>query len=82
MRDRSGLGSLFGAVVRRPPLWIEALRMLSAVRRRGRPWPSSAYIRWRSHTAYGEVIPFPIEDLTEFLEWRRSMRRMARGTGS
>lgn len=71
---RLGLGGLIRAVLARPSLWLEAVRSLLAVRRRSRPWPSAAYLRWRSHTAYGDVASIPARDFVEFLEWRRRMR--------
>lgn len=82
MRNRLGLGGVIGALLRRPGLWVEALRMLGATRHRRRPWPSVAYLRWRSHTAYGEVVPIHPDDLVAFLTWRRAMRTSISGRRS
>lgn len=79
MRNRLGLVLILGALARRPLLWIEAIRVLAATRRRGRPWPSMAYLRWRSLTAYGEVTAIPADDVVAFLAWRRIMRTSSGG---
>jgi hypothetical protein len=79
VRNRLGLVSRWGALVRHPGLWFEVFRLLAAIRRRRRPWPSAAYLGWRSQTAYGETLPIPGDDLIAFLAWRRSMRRLAGG---
>ncbi|HEX6947217.1 MAG TPA: hypothetical protein VF246_07685 [Acidimicrobiia bacterium] len=71
-----GLGGLLWAVLGRPRLWGEAIRAALSVRRRGRLGPSTAYLRWRSQTAYGEAIAVPARDFVEYLEWRRRMRGM------
>lgn len=68
-----------GVLFRRPLLLVEAARTYFAIRRRGRPTPSRAYLRWRSFTAYGDHgAAFESEDVIDFLEWRRRHRR-ARG---
>ena len=71
---RLGIGGLIGPLLGRPGLWGEAIRAAASVRRRGRIGPSSAYLSWRSHTAYGETMSFPGRDFIDFLEWRRRMR--------
>ncbi len=76
MFNRLGIGGLFWPLLGRPGLWGEAIRAAASVRRRGRLGPSSAYLSWRSHTAYGEAMAFPARDFIEFLEWRRRMRDM------
>ena len=40
------------------------------------PVPSSAYLRWRLETAYGdpEAVP-PAEELERFLRWGSAMRK-------
>jgi hypothetical protein len=65
-----------GVARRRPGLIIEGIRAFLGNRRRGRILPSSSYLAWRSHTAYGSVAPVATDDLIEFLAWRRSMRRL------
>lgn len=73
---RLGLGEIMGDLFRRPRLLVEATRTYFAMRRRGRPTPSRAYLRWRSFTAYGEhAAAFESEDVIDFLEWRRRHRR-------
>ena len=60
----------------RPILLWEALRMALALRKLGSLMPSSVYLDWRFHTAYGEGAPEALsEDLLGFLRWRRMMRR-------
>jgi hypothetical protein len=75
------------AVLRRPSLWIEAVRTLAAVSR-DRWWrrppflpvPNRAYSRWRVSTAYGRsdaaVDP---EDVVAYLRWRRRQRMIGQG---
>lgn len=65
-----------GVARRRPGLILEGIRTFLANRRRGRILPSSSYLGWRSQTAYGSVVPVPVDDLIEFLAWRKSMRRL------
>lgn len=65
------------ALVSRPSLAVESTRMLASMRRRGRPTPSSDYLRWRMTTAYGRAdAGLSGEDLVHYLEWRRQMRRI------
>ncbi len=70
---------LFRALLRRPELWVEALRAAWAIRSRfGRGSPFSLrgrYYRWRMSTAYGAQVPYPEgEDVIEFLVWRKHQR--------
>ncbi|MFO7298957.1 MAG: hypothetical protein DIU67_002040 [Actinomycetes bacterium] len=71
-----GLGSMLLSVLGRPALWGEAIRVAISVRRRGRLGPSAAYLRWRSHTAYGDVMAIPSGDFVAYLRWRKQMRAM------
>ncbi len=65
-----------GELFRRPLLLFEAARTYFAVRRRKRPTPSGAYLRWRAYTAYGDQrAAFESDDVIDFLEWRRRHRR-------
>ncbi len=66
-------------LVRRPFLFVEALRAWFAMRRRGRFLPSSAYLSWRRATAYGDPLATAsAHDLVYYLEWRRRMRVMSK----
>lgn len=79
MLRRLGLGETLGALLRRPFLLVESVRLFFAVRRRGLPFPSRSYLRWRAYTAYGDQnAGFAGEDVVDFLEWRRRHRRLAR----
>ena len=69
-----GVGGLIWPLAVKPRLWGEAWRAARSVRRKGRFGPSTAYLNWRSHTAYGEAMPVPARDFLDFLEWRRRMR--------
>lgn len=78
MLNRLGLGDVIGELFRRPFLFVEAVRSFFAIRRRRRLTPASAYLAWRSYTAYGDHdAVFPTEDLIQFLAWRRRLRRSA-----
>ena len=73
------LGGHLATLARHPVLLWEAMRALFAVRRRGGLLPSSAYLEWRMHTAYGdEDGEVPKTDLLHYLTWRRSMRTINR----
>ena len=78
LRKSLRLGTHIGALLRRPMLLVEAVRALLALRRRGGPGPSPAYLRWRTVTAYGSDAVIPNGDLAEFLAWRKRMRALAR----
>lgn len=79
MLKRLGVGDSLGELFRRPFLLIEAVRVYFAMRRRGRFTPSSAYLSWRSYTAYGDLdAQFETDDLITFLGWRRRLRTSVR----
>ena len=68
------------ALARRPTLIVEAIRAGWAVRRIGGLLPSTAYLHWRSATAYGDdIATVSADDLVKYLRWRREMRRIRRG---
>ncbi len=74
----SGYGSIVAAVVRRPSLWVEALRMLKATGRGPRLTPPAEWLRWRVATAYGtDEVDIEPGDIIRFLKWRRLQRRIA-----
>lgn len=78
MSDRLVYGRHLLALGRRPVLLWEAIRAAFAVRAHRGLIPSSEYLGWRVHTAYGDAMsPIPSEDLAAFLRWRRMMRRVA-----
>ena len=78
VRRRLGWGRQGLFLVAHPVLLWEALRMSFALRPQGSLMPSSEYLGWRFHTAYGnEASPTLSEDLAQFLRWRRTMRRTA-----
>ena len=61
------------ALVRRPGLWLEAARAYSSSRSLG----TSAYLRWRHATAYGDYLTtMSAHDLLDYLVWRREMRAL------
>ena len=65
-------------LVTRPVLLWEALRVSVAMRRHRGFLPSSEYIAWRIHTAYGDgMSETRQEDLASYLMWRRRMRRLS-----
>lgn len=69
------------ALLRNPVLGVEALRAGWAMRKRGGLFPSEVYLRWRVATAYGdELTTTRGHDLVNYLEWRRGMRRIRRGS--
>jgi hypothetical protein len=78
VRKSLRLGTHIGALLRRPMLLVEAVRALLALRRHGGPGSSTAYLHWRTVTAYGSDAAFPSRDLLEFLAWRKRMRSLAR----
>ena len=74
--------SVLRELVRRPRLWLEAVRAYVAMTPRTwwrrapfLPLPRRAYLQWRLYTAYGstDVAPRP-EDVIEYLDWRRRQR--------
>lgn len=74
--------SVLRELLRRPGLWLEAVRTWAAftprkwwAQRPFLPLPTRAYIRWRLQTAYGSSTVRPSgSDVIEFLEWRREQR--------
>jgi hypothetical protein len=61
-----------------PVLLWEALRTAVAFRAHRGFLPSSEYLDWRFHTAYGDdMSPVTVDDTIEFLRWRRLMRAVA-----
>ncbi|MDH3308968.1 MAG: hypothetical protein OEO77_15820 [Acidimicrobiia bacterium] len=64
-------------MMRRPDLWLEAIRAASGMRRRGAATIDARYTRWRQATAYGNGdVGASAEDLVAFLTWRRRQRRL------
>lgn len=79
MTARLGLGGHLKALIREPLLLWEAIRAALAMRRLGRLLPSSSYLDWRTHTAYGDPKASVASiDMVHYLRWRRDMRRMSR----
>jgi hypothetical protein len=73
--------SLVAAVARRPDLWPAAVALVPS--RWWRRWPplpvpSRSYMRFRMETMYGHDGHIDGEDLVRYLEWVRTMRRLAR----
>jgi hypothetical protein len=78
MSNEWGLGKDLLTLVARPVLLWEALRVGAAMRRHRGFLPSSVYIAWRFHTAYGDgMSETRQEDLTSYLSWRRKMRALS-----
>lgn len=82
---RMGAGAVL-AVARRPALWGTAVVELFALaptgwwrRKPHLPLPDAAYLRFRMETMYGRADAEPEPgDVVTYLEWCRSMRRLAR----
>ncbi|MGI9609020.1 MAG: hypothetical protein ACR2NL_01870, partial [Acidimicrobiia bacterium] len=71
-------GSHLLVLIRKPVLVWEAIRASFAMRGHGGLRPSSDYLDWRVHTAYGDSMSqVTSEDLMAFLSWRRRMRLTA-----
>ncbi|HEX3539467.1 MAG TPA: hypothetical protein VHT75_03400 [Acidimicrobiales bacterium] len=72
------------ALLGRPELWPTATVMARRLAPPGwwrhwppRPWPDSAYLRFRMVTAYGDADASPPpHDLVEYLAWCRRMNRL------
>lgn len=63
------------ALVRRPVLFVEAVRAWFAMRRRGGLLPASSYLDWRHFTAYGDQkTTASAQDVVNYLRWRRETR--------
>lgn len=76
MTDTLGPGTIRTLVLRRPFLILEAIRLFFATRKRTRLVPSSSYLDWRSHTAFGAVTATPADEFLDFVRWRGQMRRL------
>ena len=68
------------AVVRRPHLWLVAVRQALRVARPQwwrrspfLPFPDAGYLRFRLVTAYGDTVAPKPDDLVSYLEWCRSL---------
>ena len=67
------------ALVRRPVLLLEAIRVWFAMRGKGGLRPSASYLEWRRYTAYGDQKTTPsAQDVVYYLQWRREMRVMSK----
>ncbi len=80
--DAFAFRALFGAVLKAPRVWAEALRAAVAVVPRRwwattshLPLPDGTYLAWRAHTAYG-AGPIDHEDFVPYLEWRKRQRNL------
>ena len=80
---RSAVSTVLRAALRHPGMVPDLMSAAWAFRRRDwyrrppfLPLPSSAYLKWRLDTEYGdpEAVP-PIHDLRRFLRWARTARR-------
>ena len=76
MSNRPGLGRHVLVLMRRPILLWEAVRAAFGLRSHRGIRPSSDYLNWRVHTAYGTDMSPSAEDVIKYLEWRRLMRRV------
>ncbi len=81
--DRSWLLPAASAVIRRPALWLTALRQLASLAEPGwwrrpphLPVPAPAYLRFRLVTAYGDPDRLPAPgDVVTYLHWCRDEHR-------
>lgn len=70
---------VMSALIRRPPLLLEALRTWWAMRRVGGIGLAGSYLAWRSLTAYGDKsATVSAQDLLHYLHWRRGMRLLGK----
>lgn len=75
-------GRMVGLALRRPTLIPHLVGAAWAFRARGwwrsppfLPLPSTAYLRWRMDTAYGDPEALPTDDeLERYLRWASDMR--------
>lgn len=77
----SSVPELIVAVLRRPGLWLTALRQGLLLRPNGGwlPMPDRAYLGFRSLTQYGEADRLPNKvDLVSYLRWLKAWRGMER----
>ena len=73
---------VLGAVLRRPDLWVQAVRTAVAMAPDGwwrrppfLPIPDRSYTRWRVATAYGDPeSSIAGEDVVAYLEWCKRQR--------
>jgi len=79
-------GPVVRAVVRRPGLWVTAMRVVALhvpdrwwTRRPFLPVPDRQWLRFRLLTAYGDgdAAPDP-DDVVTWLEWSRGWRALGR----
>jgi hypothetical protein len=78
MIDGLRLGGGWLRLAGRPVLLWEAIRAGVAMRSRHGMLPSSEYLDWRVHTAYGAgMSETRQEDLESYLSWRRRMRALS-----
>ncbi|MGH8913573.1 MAG: hypothetical protein ACRDZM_03560 [Acidimicrobiia bacterium] len=78
MSDGYGFGGGLPALIRRPILLWEAIRTGFAMRAHRGLFPSSVYVDWRVHTAYGAGMSETRQaDLESYLLWRRRMRALS-----
>ena len=81
--DKKVVLQIMAQVVRRPHLWMTAIRQIWRIRRIGwyrkppfLPTPNPSYLEFRIHTAYGDEDShqkIPI-DVVTYLEWCRNWR--------
>ena len=77
VRRRLGIGRHLLALVGHPLLFVESIRAGISFRAHRGLLPSSEYLAWRFHTAYGDAMsPVASEDTLAYLRWRRQMRRL------
>ena len=75
--DGSVMAMIF-LLLRKPNLWLEAVRTGGSISKRHsvpRLLPDQEFLEWRLSTVYGDS-PFVREDLVAFLEWRKRQRRL------
>ena len=85
MARRCGWGEVVAAVLRRPALWLVAVRQAVLLAPRGwwrrppfLPLPPRPYVRFRATTQYGDPAHALVaEDVVQYLTWCRSLRRLA-----
>ena len=83
-RPRAATLAATAAVARRPDLWPAAIHQVRVLARPGwwRRWPpvpipDPAYLRFRLQVAYGDDSgALDANDLVDYLEWCRQMRRL------
>jgi hypothetical protein len=86
VQQRAWIGRASWAVLRRPDLWLTAVRQVQLLAAPGwwrrRPWlplPDPAYLRFRLVTQYGDPDhPPEPADVVAYLHWCRSYRAALR----